>query len=252
MSIIKERLTKTGRVIAISSGKDGVGKSMVASALALGLVRRGFRVGLFDVDFTGPSTHIILGVARDVQPVEDRGLVPAEVEGLRYMSLVYFIGDRPAPLRGGEVSNALIELLSVTQWGPLDFLIVDMPPGIGDAVLDLVRLVKKIEFLIITTPSLLAFEVVKKQTVLLGELGIPIIGVVENMKQDNRSHVIESQTEKLGLRYLCGVAFDPKVESVIGHPARLLDTALGEIIEKLERFLAAKKGNADGLQGSDF
>ena len=73
------------------------------------------------------------------------------------MSLIYFVGDNPAPLRGADVSNALIELFAVTQWGKLDFLVIDMPPGIGDAVLDLIRLVKRIEFLIVTTPSIVGF-----------------------------------------------------------------------------------------------
>ncbi|MDR0373777.1 MAG: Mrp/NBP35 family ATP-binding protein [Nitrososphaerota archaeon] len=245
-SIIGERLAKTRRIVAISSGKGGVGKSMVASALALSLARVGFRVGLFDADFTGPSTHIILGIPKDVQPKEDKGLVPAEVEGITYMSLVYFVGDKPAPLRGVDVSNALIELLAITQWGKLDFLIIDMPPGIGDAVLDLVRLAKKIEFLIITTPSLLAFEVVKKQVALLCELKMPIIGIVENMKRDN-SNIIEKETEKLGLRYLGAAAFDQKVEAAIGNPTKLLDTAIGEATEKLEKGLGYKKGNSDAL-----
>ena len=119
-----------------------------------------------------------------MQPKEEKGIVPPIVDGLEYMSLVYFVGDNPAPLRGADVSNALIELLSVTQWGELDFLVIDMPPGIGDAVLDLVRLVKRIEFLIVTTPSLLAFETVKKQVALLCELKMPVVGVVENMKMD--------------------------------------------------------------------
>ena len=114
---------------------------MVATALALSLVKEGCRVGLFDLDFTGPSTHIILGVPSNLQPKEEIGIVPPKFGGLAYMSLVYFVGDNPAPLRGTDVSNALIELLSVTQWGELDFLIIDMPPGIGDAVLYLVRLV---------------------------------------------------------------------------------------------------------------
>jgi ATP-binding protein involved in chromosome partitioning len=240
VNIIGERLAKIERVVAVSSGKGGVGKSMVASVLALSLVREGFRVGLFDADFTGPSTHIILGISKDVQPREDRGLVPAEVEGLSYMSLIYFIGDKPAPLRGVDVSNALIELLSVTQWGKLDFLIIDIPPGIGDAVLDLVRLVKKIEFLIITTPSLLAFEVVKKQAALLSELGMSLIGVIENMKRDN-SNVIEEQTKNLGLQYLGAVAFDLKVEAAIGNSVKLLDTALGETMGKLVKVLVGGK-----------
>ncbi len=142
ISIINERLAKTKRIIAISSGKGGVGKSMVAATLALSLAGDGYKVGLFDLDFTGPSTHIILGVSKSVQPKEEKGLVPPVVNGLAFMSLVYFVGDNPAPLRGADVSNALIELLAVTQWGALDYLIIDMPPGIGDAVLDLVRLGK--------------------------------------------------------------------------------------------------------------
>jgi ATP-binding protein involved in chromosome partitioning len=232
--VINKRLSKIGRIIAVSSGKGGVGKSMVATALALSLAKEGCRVGLFDLDFTGPSTHIILGVPSNVQPKEDRGIVPPTFEGLEYMSLVYFVGDNPAPLRGADVSNALIELLSVTQWGELDFLVLDMPPGIGDAVLDLVRLVERIEFLIITTPSLLAFEVVKKQVSLLCELNMPIVGVVENMKM-NKANAVELATEKLGLKYLGAIPFDPQVEEAIGNPAKLLETAVGKSMPQIKK-----------------
>ena len=225
-TVINERLSRIGRIIAVSSGKGGVGKSLVATTLALTLSRRGCKVGLFDLDFTSPSTHLILGV-KEAQPKEDKGIVPPVVEGLRYMSLVYFSGDQASPLRGTDVSNALIELLAVTQWGELDFLVIDMPPGIGDAVLDLVRLVKRIEFLIVTTPSLLAFETVKKQVRLLQDLKVPIIGLVENMKRD-RSKVIEQGTRELGVRFLAGVAFDPEVEGAIGDVTKLLDTVLAK------------------------
>jgi ATP-binding protein involved in chromosome partitioning len=242
-SIISERLAKIRRIVAVSSGKGGVGKSMVASALALSLAKEGCRVGLFDVDFTGPSTHIILGVPKTVQPKEDKGIVPATFEGLEYMSLVYFVGDNPTPLRGVDVSNALIELLSVTQWGTLDFLIIDMPPGIGDAVLDLVQLVKRIEFLIITTPSLLAFEVVKKQVELLCELKMPIVGVIENMKMDN-STTIQRETTKLKLKYLGAIAYDAKVETSIGNPQKLLSTTVGEAMDKIKKAAASEKGNS--------
>ncbi|MCW3982512.1 MAG: Mrp/NBP35 family ATP-binding protein [Candidatus Bathyarchaeota archaeon] len=232
--VISTRLAGVKRIVAVSSGKGGVGKSMIATALALSLAKEGCRVGLFDVDFTGPSTHIILGVPNSVQPTEDKGIVPATVEGLEFMSLVYFVGDKATPLRGADVSNALIELLSVTQWGQLDFLIIDMPPGIGDAVLDLVRLVKRIEFLIVTTPSLLAFEVVKKQVQLLHELKMPIVGVIENMKIDT-SKTIEQETGKLGAKYLGSVAYDPQVEAAIGKPSKLLNTAVGKTIELLKK-----------------
>ena len=182
--MINQRLAKIKRIIAVSSGKGGVGKSMVATALAFLLQKKAAEWAYSIWTSRVPQPTSYLGVPKTVQPKEEKGLVPPTVDGLEYMSLVYFVGDNPAPLRGADVSNALIELLAVTQWGELDFLVIDMPPGIGDAVLDLVRLVERIEFLIVTTPSLLAFEVVKKQTALLCELKMPIVGVVENMKMD--------------------------------------------------------------------
>jgi ATP-binding protein involved in chromosome partitioning len=229
--VINERLKRIGRIIAVSSGKGGVGKSLVATTLALTLARKGCKVGLFDLDFTSPSTHIILG-AKDAQPKEEKGIVPPVVKGLAYMTLVYYSGDQATPLRGEDISNALIELLSVTRWGELDFLVIDMPPGISDAVLDLVRLVKRIEFLIVTTPSLLAFETVKKQVSLLKDLKIPIIGVVENMKM-NRAKNIEHETKKLGLNFLAEIPFDPKVEEAIGDEKKLLHTALAQKIKEI-------------------
>jgi ATP-binding protein involved in chromosome partitioning len=232
-SVIDERLSQINRIIAVSSGKGGVGKSIVATTLALTLAHNCCKVGLFDLDFTSPSTHIILG-AKNLKPIEEKGIIPPKIHGLKYMSLIYFVGDKPAPLRGADVSNALIELLSVTQWGELDFLIIDMPPGIGDAVLDLIRLIKRIEFLIITTPSLLAFETVKKQVNLLRELKMPIIGVIENMKM-SKSRIVQTETEKLGEKFLIEIPFDSSVEAAIGEKAKLLGTDIGKKIQQITK-----------------
>lgn len=233
ISVINERLRRISRVIAVSSGKGGVGKSLVATSLALALARKGCKVGLFDLDFTSPSTHIILG-GKDAQPKEDKGIVPPVVKGLEYMSLVYYSADYTTPLRGADVSNALIELLSVTLWSALDFLVIDMPPGIGDAVLDLIRLVKRIEFLIVTTPSQLAFETVKKLVSLLQDLKVPIIGVVENMKM-SKAKSIRRQTETLGLKFLAEIPYDLKVEGAIGDEAKLLDTVLAQKVKEIAK-----------------
>lgn len=232
-SIIDERLKRISRIIAVSSGKGGVGKSLIATTLALTLAREGWKVGLFDLDFTSPSTHLILG-AKNAQPEEDKGIVPPVVKGVEYMSLVYYCGDKTAPLRGADTSNALIELLAVTRWSTLDFLFIDMPPGIGDAVLDLVMLVKRIEFLIVTTPSPLAFETVKKQLNLLQELRVPVIGLVENMKM-NAAKNIQRQTEELGVTFLGEVPYDVKVEEAIGDEAKLLGTALAQKVKEVAR-----------------
>jgi ATP-binding protein involved in chromosome partitioning len=239
-SMINERLKRISRIIAVSSGKGGVGKSLVATTLALTLARKGCKVGLFDLDFTSPSTHIILG-AKDAQPKEEKGIVPPIVKGLEYMSLIYYCGDNAVPLRGADVSNALIELLAVTRWSQLDYLVIDMPPGIGDAVLDLIRLVKRVEFLIVTTPSRLAFETVKKQLSLLQELKMPIIGVVENMKM-NSAQSIQQQTEKMGIAFLGEIPYDLKVEEAIGDETKLLGTALAQKVKEI----AAGRLRVDG------
>ncbi len=229
ITIISDRLKSIKRVLAVSSGKGGVGKSMIATTLALSLSNQRYRVGLFDLDFTSPSTHVLLG-AIDVQPTEEKGLIPPIVSGLKYMSLVYYSGNHAAPLRGAETSNALIELLAVTLWGDLDYLVIDMPPGIGDSVLDLIKLVPRIEFLIVTTSSQLAFETVKKQLYLLHELKVPIVGIVENMKLAESKNV-RQQTEALGFKYLTEIPFDPSVEAAIGNPKKLLDTMLGRKVQ---------------------
>jgi ATP-binding protein involved in chromosome partitioning len=230
-SIIGERLKRIRRIIAVSSGKGGVGKSLVATNFALALVKKGFRVGLFDLDFTSPSTHVILGV-KNVQPTEDKGLLPPIVEGMQYMSLIYYSGNQAAPLRGADTSNALIELLAVTIWNELDYLIIDTPPGIGDAMLDLIKLVPRIEFLVVTTPSQLAFETVKKQLLLLQELKIPVLGVVENMKM-TESNGIQQKTEAMGIRFLIEIPYDPCVEDAIGYPEKLLATELAKKVQKI-------------------
>jgi ATP-binding protein involved in chromosome partitioning len=224
-------LGNVGRIVAVSSGKGGVGKSLVASTLALALTKQGYEVGLFDLDFTSPSTHVILGI-EGVQPKEDKGIVPPVVNGLRYMSIVYYSGDYASPLRGADVSNALIELLSITRWGKLDFLVIDMPPGIGDATLDLIRLIKNIEFLVVTTSSQLAFETVRKLLKLLKELKVPVAGVVENMKMGDSKN-IQQQTRKLGLIFLGEIPYDTQVEEAIGNKNRLASTVLAKKVEEI-------------------
>lgn len=234
-NIINKRLEGTKRIIAVSSGKGGVGKSLVASTLALTLALRSFKVGLFDLDFTSPSTHLILG-AKDVKPEEKKGIVPARIHGLKYVSIVAYSKERTLPLRGADASNALIELLAMTIWEDLDFLIIDMPPGISDATLDIIRLVKGIKFLIVTTPSPLAFETVKKLLELLTGLKISVLGVVENMKM-KENPIIRQNVAKSGIPFLGDLPFDPKVEEALGDAEALLKTdfakKLAEIVSNI-------------------
>lgn len=230
LSIIDNRLKSIKRVIAVSSGKGGVGKSMIATTFALALAKKGLKIGLFDLDFTSPSTHLILDI-KNILPKEEKGIIPPIVNNLSYMSLVYYSGELATPLRGEDTSNALIELLSVTKWDSLDILVIDMPPGIGDATLDLIKLVKKIEFLIITTSSKLAFHTVKKQLKLLKELKVKVIGVVENMKI-NKIKTIQTETEKLGINFLGEIPYDKTLEESIGDGNKLSATNFFKIVDE--------------------
>lgn len=220
LTIIAHRLENVGRLIAVSGGKGGIGKSSTASILSLSLAKMGYRVGLLDLDFYGPSCHFILG-AKGIYPEEEKGIIPPEVNGIRFMSIVYYAKDNPLMARGIDISNSIIELLAITRWGKLDFLIIDMPPGIGDTTLDVIRLLKRIEFLVVTTPSKLALETVKKTLEMLKEAEVPIIGVIENMKVKD-SPWIRDEIEKLGVMFLGEIDFDTSLEDCVGDREKLL------------------------------
>jgi len=222
VSVIEKRLKNIKRIISVASGKGGVGKSLVASSIALNLSKKGFKVGLLDLDLYGPSSHIILGV-KDVFPKEEKGIIPPNIHNINFMSIVYFTEDKPSPFRGIDISNIIIELLAITQWGSLDFLIIDMPPGIGDETLDVIRLIKKSEFLVISTPSKVALGAVSKLLRILVELKIPIIGVLENMSM-NKSSFIKNTINNMNLSYLGCIYFDKNLEESIGEPDKLLET----------------------------
>lgn len=231
LEIIGRRLEKVKKITAVSSGKGGVGKSVVASSLALALSEKGYKVGLLDLDFTSPATHVILGI-EGLYPEEEYGIVPPLARGLRYMSITYYSLDKPAPLRGADVSDAIIELLAITRWDELDHLVIDMPPGIGDATLDTIRLIPGINFLIVTTPSRVAYETVRKQLALLKALRVPVIGVIENIVMSPTAYIKE-QTARDGERYLGMIEYDSKWEGALGDMEKLTSTKFYRAVEEL-------------------
>jgi ATP-binding protein involved in chromosome partitioning len=131
-----------------------------------------------------------------------------------------------------DITNIIIELLSITQWGNLDFLIIDMPPGIGDETLDVIKLVKKCEFLVVTTPSKVSIFAVSKLLKILKELNLPIIGVIENMQMKS-SDYIKTNLSKLNIYYLDSIKLDQNLEESIGEPKLLLKTDFMKDFEKI-------------------
>ena len=221
--VIKKRLNNIKNIICVASGKGGVGKSLIASTIAIKLKNKGYKIGVLDLDLYGPSSDIILGFKNKGFPEEDKGIIPSKVYDIKFMSIVYFTEDKPSPFRGLDISNVIIELLAITQWGKIDYLIIDMPPGIGEEILDIIRLVKKCKFIIITTPSIVSINSVKKLLTILIELKIQILGVVENMVMQN-SDIIEKQINNMNLNYLGTIRYDKNLEEFIGKPQKLLKT----------------------------
>jgi ATP-binding protein involved in chromosome partitioning len=228
-SVIRTRLSRIKRIIAVTGWKGGIGKSVTASTLALLLSKKGFGTGLLDLDFAGASDHVVLG-ADGVFPKERLGLEPPVVSGVKFMSVSFFSKNKAVPLRGANVSDAVIEMLAVTQWGELDFLVIDMPPGINDTALDVIRLLPRTEVLAVTTPSVLAHSVLDRSIELYNNLNIPLLGVIENMS--GRAGVRSARASGR-LRY------DAGLEKALGKPAKMLKTKfaadLGRIAGSLLR-----------------
>jgi len=171
-------------IIAVASGKGGVGKSTTAANLALALAREGAQVGLLDADIYGPSQGIMFGLTGEQRPQvrEGKFFVPLQAQGVSLMSMAFLTDDNtPVVWRGPMVSGALLQLLGQTAWGALDYLIVDMPPGTGDIQLTLAQKVPVSGAVIVTTPQDLALLDAKKGVEMFRKVNIPVLGVVENM-----------------------------------------------------------------------
>ncbi len=175
-------LTKVKHIIAVSSCKGGVGKSTVACALAWELAHRGFKVGLLDADIYGPSLPTLLGLGKvSVQSNEFKLMMPLEYQGLKLMSFGFLLGDAPAVMRGPIVTRYIQQLLLQTDWGQLDYLILDMPPGTGDVQLTITQSVKLTGAVIVTTHHGLSLVDVARGILMFEKVNVPILGVIENM-----------------------------------------------------------------------
>jgi ATP-binding protein involved in chromosome partitioning len=170
------------RIIAVASGKGGVGKSTVAVNVALGLRHRGYKVGLLDCDVYGPSIPLLLGVEERPSGTPDGKIAPINALGLSLMSIGFFSREnQPMIWRGPIVLGVVSQFLSEVDWGTLDFLIVDMPPGTGDASLTLVQRVPVTGAVIVTTPSDVALIDAQKGLNMYKRVNVPVLGIVENM-----------------------------------------------------------------------
>jgi ATP-binding protein involved in chromosome partitioning len=177
------RLAGTGHVVAVASGKGGVGKSTVAANLAVALGTLGYKVGLLDADIYGPSVPMMFGIgAQRPQSAGDKSFYPIEKHGVKLISIGFFVTDKtPVIWRGPMVMSAVRQFLNDTVWGVNDFLVVDLPPGTGDAQLTLAQLVSIDGVVIVTTPQAVATLDAERAVRMFRQVNCPILGVVENM-----------------------------------------------------------------------
>lgn len=169
------------KVIAVSSGKGGVGKSTVAVNLACVAAQQGLKVGLFDADIHGPSLPTLLGITTHPETT-DEGIVPFEKHGIKSMSIGFIVeSGQPLIWRGPMLNKALEQICQGTHWGDLDVLFVDLPPGTGDVQISLAQKYKIDGALVVTTPQNLALEDVRRGAIMFKHTNIPVLGVVENM-----------------------------------------------------------------------
>lgn len=175
------QLPTVKNIIAVGSGKGGVGKSTVAANLAASLATTGARVGLVDCDMYGPSVPALMGINDSVRAVDDK-LIPLEAHGVKVMSLGFMTdNDRPVIWRGPMVGQAVKKLIGDVEWGDLDYLLVDLPPGTGDAPLTLIQSIPLSGVVVVTTPQDVALGIATKTLHMFRNLRVPILGIVENM-----------------------------------------------------------------------
>lgn len=180
----KQPLAGIKNIIAIASGKGGVGKSTVSVNLSLTLAKQGFQVGLMDADIYGPNIPLMLGVPHDVRPgvSEQEKMIPISAQGIKMISMGILVPpDQPMVWRGPMLHSAVTQFLQKVEWGDLDFLIIDLPPGTGDVQLSLVQSVPLTGAVIVTTPQEVALMDVRKAVAMFRKTGVSILGVIENM-----------------------------------------------------------------------
>jgi ATP-binding protein involved in chromosome partitioning len=170
------------RLIAVASGKGGVGKTTVAVNLAIALAHMGAKVGLLDADVYGPNVPLMLGTEEMPQAISERQILPVEAQGVKVISMgLLNPGDKPMIWRGPMLHSVMQQFLRSVIWGDLDYLIVDLPPGTGDVQLSLIQSVSVTGALLVTTPSVVALADVRKAVEMFRQVNVDVLGIVENM-----------------------------------------------------------------------
>jgi ATP-binding protein involved in chromosome partitioning len=241
--------------IAVASGKGGVGKSTVAANLALALQRMGATVGLLDADIYGPSQQLMMGCTGKPMVNQEEKIIPVDGHGVKVMSLGFLMdADSPVIWRGPMVMKALQQFIEDVDWGTLDFLVVDLPPGTGDAQLTMTQQVPLDGAVIVTTPQDVALIDARKGLAMFRRVNVPVLGVIENMSTFVCPHCGKTSeifkhgggrrtAEQLGVPFLGDIPIDPAIvvggdagtPIVVSHPDSVAAKAFVAVAEEISR-----------------
>jgi ATP-binding protein involved in chromosome partitioning len=225
-------------LVAVASGKGGVGKTTVAVNLAIALKKLGATVGLLDADVYGPNVPVMLGTNEQPRAVDEKTIIPVEAYGVKMISMgLLNPGDKPLVWRGPMLHSVMQQFLRSVQWGTLDYLIVDLPPGTGDVQLSLIQSVSVTGAVVVTTPSIVALADVRKAVEMFRQVNVEILGVVENMSYFNCPHCNgridvfghgegQHMAQNFGVPFLGEIEIDPQIR--IGGDTGKPVASLGE------------------------
>jgi ATP-binding protein involved in chromosome partitioning len=252
----KAPITGVKNLIAVASGKGGVGKTTVAVNLAIALENLGASVGLLDADVYGPNVPVMLGTTEQPRALDERTIVPVEAYGLKMISMgLLNPGDKPLIWRGPMLHSVMQQFLRSVQWGDLDYLIVDLPPGTGDVQLTLIQSVAISGAVVVTTPSIVALADVRKAIEMFRQVNVEILGVVENMSYFSCPHCNgridvfghgegERMARMFGVPFLGEIEIDPQIRigGDTGKPVASLgeDAPGGKSIYAMARNVASR------------
>jgi ATP-binding protein involved in chromosome partitioning len=243
-------------LVAVASGKGGVGKTTVAVNLAIALKKLGSTVGLLDADVYGPNVPVMLGTNEQPRAMDEKTIIPVEAYGVKMISMgLLNPGDKPLVWRGPMLHSVMQQFLRSVQWGELDYLVIDLPPGTGDVQLSLIQSVSVTGAVVVTTPSIVALADVRKAIEMFRQVHVEILGVVENMSYFNCPHCDgridvfghgegQHMAKTFGVPFLGEIEIDPQIRigGDTGKPVASLgeDAPGGKSVYAVARNVAAR------------